>query len=196
MNYFFVYYSGGNITYHGGGQLVIYPLFDLRKTHFKKDLYWYLRKLEMVVMQLLNDNYMFKTKYGYETLHDMDYTGVWVKNGKNNSSDYQSKISAIGIGVSRWKTYHGMSFNVNTDLTYFNAINPCGINEDNRDVINLVDVIGNDYGIFGDMLCNDNGMFNQESNVLIDNIVKQFNHVFGIECIDISMETLLGKYIE
>ncbi|MGC8594935.1 MAG: lipoyl(octanoyl) transferase LipB [Candidatus Kryptoniota bacterium] len=100
---------GGDITYHGPGQLVAYPIFDLSRD--KADVHRYIRGLEDVVIRTLQS-------FGIIGRRDLDYTGVWVGD---------EKICAIGIKVSRWVTMHGFAFNVNTDLSYFERIIPCGI---------------------------------------------------------------------
>ena len=100
---------GGDITYHGPGQLVVYPIFDLNQYYL--DIHRYLRDLEEVIIQTLAD-------FGVRSHRDEKYTGVWVGN---------EKIAAIGVKVSRWVTMHGLALNVNTDLSYFDRIIPCGI---------------------------------------------------------------------
>ena len=71
---------GGNVTFHGEGQLVIYPIFSLNTPPFKKDLYWYLRSCEDVIIDVLNSHYSLNTRHGFECYHDEQYTGVWVRN--------------------------------------------------------------------------------------------------------------------
>ena len=100
---------GGDITYHGPGQLVVYPIFDLN--NYYKDTHRYLRDLEKTVILTLKE-------YGIEASSDEEFTGVWVGG---------QKICAIGIKVSRWITMHGLALNVNNDLSYFDKIIPCGI---------------------------------------------------------------------
>lgn len=100
---------GGDITFHGPGQLVCYPIVDL--THFKRDIHRFLRSLEEVIILTLND-------FGINGERVPELTGVWVE-GK--------KIASIGLGVKKWITYHGFALNVNTDLTYFDNIVACGI---------------------------------------------------------------------
>lgn len=100
---------GGDITYHGPGQLVVYPIFDLN--NYYKDTHRFLRDLEQVIMDTLKE-------YNIESGRDEEYTGVWVGD---------EKICAIGIKVSRWITMHGLALNVNNDLSYFDKIIPCGI---------------------------------------------------------------------
>jgi lipoate-protein ligase B len=100
---------GGDITYHGPGQLVGYPILDLQ--NYYTDLHRYLRDLEEVIIRTLDD-------FGIAGHREQEYTGVWVGD---------KKIAAIGVKVSRWITMHGFALNVNTDLSYFNRIIPCGI---------------------------------------------------------------------
>jgi lipoyl(octanoyl) transferase len=100
---------GGDITYHGPGQLIAYPILDLQNFYF--DVHRYLRDLEEVIILTLKE-------YGIRGERDPRYTGVWV-GGK--------KLAAIGVKVSRWITMHGVAINVSPDLTYFDHIVPCGI---------------------------------------------------------------------
>ena len=107
---------GGDITYHGPGQITGYPIFDLDK--FKPDLHWYLRKLEESMIRLL-------AAYGLEAGRSQGETGVWLDVGRPTAR----KICAIGVRCSRWVTMHGFALNVNTDLRYFQHIIPCGIRD-------------------------------------------------------------------
>ena len=100
---------GGDITFHGPGQIVAYPVFDLSR--HTKDLHKDLRDLEEVVIIVLS-------KYDILSFRMKDRTGCWVKEGK---------IASIGISVSGWVAYHGLALNANVDLQYFNMINPCGL---------------------------------------------------------------------
>lgn len=113
---------GGEVTYHCPGQLIGYPILNLR--FYKQDLHWYLRQLEEVIIELL------KT-YGLCGERLQGLTGVWLKG---------YKVAAIGIKVSRWITMHGFSLNVCPDLSGFERIVPCGI--DNRPVGSLVQFLG------------------------------------------------------
>lgn len=115
---------GGDVTYHGPGQIVGYPIMDLNE--YGRDIKDYVGKIEEVFIRLLKDDYGM-------TAHrdDKKYTGVWVEN---------SKITAIGIAVKRWVTMHGFAFNVNTDLDHFKWINPCGIMD--RGVTSLQKLLG------------------------------------------------------
>jgi lipoyl(octanoyl) transferase len=101
---------GGDVTYHGPGQLVVYPLVDLR-SKLRKDVHRYLRNLEMSAICTLRD-------FGLDGTRRPPYTGIWIDN---------RKIAAIGIAVRRGITYHGLALNVNTNLSYFNRIIPCGL---------------------------------------------------------------------
>ncbi|XP_058069174.1 octanoyltransferase LIP2p, chloroplastic-like [Magnolia sinica] len=103
---------GGEVTYHGPGQIVVYPIINLR--HHKMDLHWYLRSLEELVIRVLSSTFSIQAS----RLEGL--TGVWVGN---------QKVAAIGIRVSRWITYHGLALNVNTDLSPFQHIVPCGIRD-------------------------------------------------------------------
>lgn len=100
---------GGDITYHGPGQMVCYPILDLNLYYL--DVRRYLRDLEEVVIRTL-------AEYGIQAHRDEQFTGVWVEN---------EKIAAIGVKTSHWVTMHGFAFNVNTDLSFFERIIPCGI---------------------------------------------------------------------
>jgi len=101
---------GGDITYHGPGQLVCYPIIDL-KDH-TKDVHKYLRTLEQIIIDVL-------LEFDIEAGRIEGLTGVFVKH---------SKIASIGVGIKRWVTFHGLSLNINTDLSYFDFIVPCGLN--------------------------------------------------------------------
>jgi lipoyl(octanoyl) transferase len=108
---------GGDITYHGPGQIVGYPIIDLNEWH--NDTHKYLRALEEVIIKTCGH-------YGINGTRDPKYTGVWIEN---------RKIAAIGIKISRWITMHGFALNVNTDLSLFSGIVPCGIAD--KDVTSL-----------------------------------------------------------
>lgn len=105
---------GGDITYHGPGQIVGYPILDLE--NFFTDIHKYLRFLEEAVIQTL-------AEYGIESGRSDGETGVWLDSGTKNAR----KICALGVRSSRWVTMHGFAFNVNPDLDYFGNIIPCGI---------------------------------------------------------------------
>lgn len=101
---------GGDVTYHGPGQLVVYPIIDLR-SKLRKDVHRYLRNLETSAIRTLAD-------FGLEGTRRPPFTGIWIGD---------RKIAAIGVAVRRCITYHGLALNVNTDLSYFKRIVPCGL---------------------------------------------------------------------
>lgn len=105
---------GGDITYHGPGQVVGYPILDL--DNFFTDIHKYLRLLEEMVIRTLSD-------YGLEGDRSEGETGVWLDAGTSRAR----KICAMGVRASRWVTMHGFALNVNTDLSYFDLMIPCGI---------------------------------------------------------------------
>ena len=113
---FFKTNRGGDITFHGPGQIVVYPILDL--DNFFTDIHKYLRTLEEVIIATLSD-------YDILGFRIDGQTGVWVRKGKFSAQ----KICAFGVRASRWVTMHGMSLNVNTNLDYFKYIVPCGIND-------------------------------------------------------------------
>jgi lipoate-protein ligase B len=100
---------GGDATYHGPGQMVAYPVLNLRE--WRPSIGWYLRSLEQVLIGLL-------AVYGLEGERLEGYTGVWVAG---------AKVAAIGVGLHNWVTFHGVSLNVDPDMTYYELIVPCGI---------------------------------------------------------------------
>ena len=105
---------GGDITFHGPGQLVIYPILDLE--NFFTDIHKYLRSLEDVVISSLME-------FNIDAKRSPGETGVWI----NTDTSFPEKICAMGVRASRWVTMHGLALNINTDLSYFNKIIPCGI---------------------------------------------------------------------
>lgn len=118
---------GGDITYHGPGQIVGYPILDL--DNFFTDIHLYLRTLEEAVILTLAD-------YGIVAGRYPGYTGVWL----DPDNDKARKICAMGVRASRWVTMHGFAFNVNADLDYFGNIVPCGI--DDKDVTSMERELG------------------------------------------------------
>ena len=107
---------GGDITYHGPGQIVIYPILDLE--NFFTDIHLYLRKLEEATIRTLK-------YFNIDAGRINKLTGVWVDTESSNPK----KICAMGVKCSRWVTMHGLALNISTDLSYFNNIVPCGIND-------------------------------------------------------------------
>ena len=125
---------GGDITYHGPGQIVAYPILDL--DHFFTDIHKYLRLLEETIILTLKE-------YGLESGRIKGETGVWIEADNNLKA---RKICAMGVRCSRWVTMHGWGFNVNSDLNYFNNIIPCGIKDKevtslNKELGRQIDVI-------------------------------------------------------
>lgn len=114
---------GGDVTYHGPGQLVGYPLLNLKELDIS--VAGYLRTLEESLILLL-------AGYGLETSREAGFTGVWHKH---------AKVAAIGIAVKRWVSFHGFALNVSTDLDYFKLINPCGLS---RPVTSIKELTGKD----------------------------------------------------
>ena len=102
---------GGNVTFHGPGQLVGYPILDLN--NYKKSITWYMRELEKLIINTLKD-------YDIKAERKKGLTGVWVND---------KKIAALGVRISRWVTMHGFSLNINPDLKYYQGIIPCGISQ-------------------------------------------------------------------
>jgi lipoyl(octanoyl) transferase len=125
---FFKTNRGGDITFHGPQQIVGYPILDLEK--FDTDIGHYLRNLEEVIILTLAD-------YGINAGRSKGETGVWID---PEVKGRERKICAIGVRCSRWITMHGFAFNVNTDLSYFNHIIPCGIQ--NKQVTSLQKEVG------------------------------------------------------
>ncbi len=149
---------GGDLTYHGPGQLVVYPIFDLN--NYYKDIHRYLRDLEEVIILTLSE-------FGIDSYKDEDYTGVWVGD---------SKICAIGVKVSRWITMHGLAFNINSNLDFFNHIIPCGIFH--RSVTSLKTLAGKEF----------------EMRNVIEKVLKNFEKVFDIKIENIDTAYLNQYY--
>lgn len=120
---------GGDVTYHGLGQIVGYPIIDL--ANHGKDLKLYVSKLEDVIIKLLKEEFNI-----HAYTKDMKYTGVWVGD---------DKITAIGVLIKRWVTMHGFAFNVNTNLDHFKWIIPCGIQD--KGVISLKSLLGKELDL-------------------------------------------------
>ena len=113
---------GGNVTFHGPGQLVGYPILDLN--NYRKSITWYMRELEQLIINILKD-------YGIEAERKKGLTGVWVND---------KKIAALGVRISRWVTMHGFSLNINPDLKYYQGIIPCGISQ--YGVTSMANILG------------------------------------------------------
>ena len=115
---------GGNITFHGPGQLVCYPILDLN--HYKRSITWYMRELEQLIINVLGE-------YDIKASRKKGLTGTWVKD---------KKIAALGVRISRWVTMHGFSLNINPDLNFYKNIIPCGIKE--YGVTSMAKIMGNE----------------------------------------------------
>ena len=115
---------GGNITFHGPGQLVCYPILDLN--HYKRSITWYMRELEQLIIEVLGE-------YDIKASRKKGLTGTWVKD---------KKIAALGVRISKWVTMHGFSLNINPDLNFYKYIIPCGIKE--YGVTSMAKIMGNE----------------------------------------------------
>lgn len=111
---------GGDVTYHGPGQLVGYPLLDL--SPLKRDVGWYMRSLEEVILRTLQD-------FSIPAVRVPERTGVWTEHTENDSFFPYRKVSSIGVRISRWCTLHGFSLNVRNCSSGFSLINPCGFTD-------------------------------------------------------------------
>lgn len=153
---------GGEVTYHGPGQLILYPIINLR--NHKMDLHWYLRALEEVVIQALF------SAFSIEASRLEGLTGVWFGN---------QKLAAIGIRVSNWITYHGLALNVSSDLTPFQHIVPCGIRD--RKVGSIKQLLGE----FQSSSDNSTMGFDLEDSQLVDiahsSLIQQFAEIFQVK---------------
>jgi lipoyl(octanoyl) transferase len=121
---------GGDITYHGPGQIVGYPILNLGA--IRRDVGWYMRSLEEVMIRA-------SAEFGITAERVAGKTGIWV-GAAQNKNDVEEKLGAIGVHLSRWVTSHGFAYNVATDLRYFDLIVPCGIT--GRKVTSLEKILG------------------------------------------------------
>jgi lipoyl(octanoyl) transferase len=124
---------GGDITYHGPGQLVGYPILNLAL--IRRDIGWYMRTLEEAMIRA-------SAELGIRALRETGKTGIWVAGPQDAAPE---KLAALGVHVSRWVTSHGFAYNVTTDLRYFNLIVPCGIAE--RSATSLEKLLGRGMAI-------------------------------------------------
>jgi len=148
---FFQTNRGGDITYHGPGQLVGYPIFDLEQ--YYRDIGRYLRELEQVIILTLQD-------YGLKGERSSGETGVWLDPGIPGRA---RKICAMGVRCSRWITMHGFALNISNDLSYFNHIIPCGIPD--KSVTSLQKELGTTLTV----------------KEVKENVLQKFKQVFGVE---------------
>ena len=150
---FFNTNRGGDITCHGPGQIVCYPILDL--DNFFSDIHKYLRYLEEVVIQTLNE-------FGIKSERSPDETGVWIEPKQISAR----KICAMGVKASRWVTMHGFALNVDNDLSYFENIVPCGIS--NKSVTSITNEIANQVDKYD----------------VKEKIIKNFENIFSAKLIN------------
>ena len=150
---FFNTNRGGDITCHGPGQIVCYPILDL--DNFFSDIHKYLRYLEEVVIQTLNE-------FGIKSERSPDETGVWIEPKQISAR----KICAMGVKASRWVTMHGFALNVDNDLSYFENIIPCGIS--NKSVTSITNEILNQV----------------DKSDVKEKIIKNFENIFSAKLIN------------
>lgn len=171
---------GGDITYHGPGQLVGYPILNLAA--IRKDVVWYVRTLEEVMIRVTAD-------FGFRAERIAGKTGIWVRsdpnqmyspseNGSASEQVTEEKLGAIGVHISRWVTSHGFAYNVSTDLRYFDLIVPCGIA--GRKATSLEKLLQRAV----------------RRNEAIPALVQHFGEVFGLEMRGSSLADLLARLIK
>ena len=151
---FFAVERGGDVTYHGPGQLVCYPILDLNR--HRRDVHWYMRSLEEVIIRVL-------AHYGVQGHRSLGRTGVWTGNQQNDTEDVLEKIASIGVRISRWCSLHGFSLNVADVSDGFSMINPCGY-QDVR-VSSLGPLVGQELSV----------------EVLKPLVITEFKSVFDLE---------------
>jgi lipoyl(octanoyl) transferase len=159
---------GGDITYHGPGQLVGYPILNL--SAIRKDVVWYVRMLEEVMIRATAE---FRIRSERVT----GKTGIWVRGASDSNvpSVTEEKLGAIGVHLSRWVTSHGFAYNMSTDLRYFDLIVPCGIA--GRKATSLEKILGRSV----------------TRKEVVQPIVRNFGEVFGLEMRETSREDLLAE---
>jgi lipoyl(octanoyl) transferase len=159
---------GGDITYHGPGQLVGYPILNLGA--IRKDVVWYVRMLEEVMLRAT-------AEFGISAERVAGKTGIWVRatNDSNVPGVTEEKLGAIGVHLSRWVTSHGFAYNFSTDLRYFDLIVPCGIT--GRKATSLEKILGR-------------AVTRKE---VVQPVVQNFGDVFGLEMRETSRDDLLAQ---
>jgi lipoyl(octanoyl) transferase len=159
---------GGDITYHGPGQLVGYPILNLGA--IRKDVVWYVRMLEEAMIRAT-------AEFGVTAGRVEGKTGIWVKGPKaaQATDATEEKLGAIGVHISRWVTSHGFAYNVSTDLRYFDLIVPCGIA--GRKATSLEQILGR-------------AVSREE---VMKPLVRNFGEVFGFEMRETSLAELLAQ---
>ncbi|MEE9235646.1 MAG: lipoyl(octanoyl) transferase LipB, partial [Candidatus Acidoferrales bacterium] len=175
---------GGDVTFHGPGQLVGYPIVDL--SSLKKDVVWYLRSLEEVLIRATKDfgvDAARKTASEGLPRHGRGkrpfYTGVWVGSPESG----EEKLAAIGVHISRWITSHGFAYNVTTDLSYFDLIVPCGISD--KRVTSLARLLAQSQMQIPRFARDDKSIMEAAKRA----VVKHFGEVFGREMQPVEPET-------
>ena len=158
---------GGDITYHGPGQIVGYPILNLAA--IKRDVVWYVRTLEEAMIRAT-------AEFGITAVREHGRTGIWVEVAEDGSSLATSeKLAAIGVHISRWVTSHGFAYNVSTDLRNFDLIVPCGIPD--RKATSLEKLLGR----------------NVEEKEVAPRIAKHLGELLGLELRETSEKELLEK---
>jgi lipoyl(octanoyl) transferase len=169
---------GGDVTYHGPGQIVGYPILNLGA--IRRDVVWYVRMLEEVMIRTSSD-------FGVIATREAGKTGVWVAAEKNSPRSAQrsqsgtesaEKLGAIGVHISRWVTSHGLAYNVSTDLRYFDLIVPCGIA--GRKATSLEKLL--DHSV--------------DPREVAARLKQHFGEVFGLDMQPASLDTLLERLRE
>lgn len=153
---------GGDVTYLGPGQVIGYPIMNLKR--HGKDVHEFVTKIEQIIVQIMKEDYHTETIVGSKK-----YTGVFVGD---------DKIAAIGIAVSRWVTMHGFAFNVNTDLSHFKWIIPCGLKD--KGVTSVQKITGHKMDI----------------RAIEDRIIEKFEASFNVTCHEITKEELIKNLTE
>lgn len=166
---FFETSRGGDVTFHGPGQVVGYPILHLAA--LRKDVVWYVRMLEEVMIRTTNE-------FGLSAEREPGKTGVWVgtvKNSPDSPLATSEKIGAIGVHISRWVTSHGFAYNVSTDLRYFDLIVPCGIA--GRKPTSLEKLLGRTV----------------RASEVAPRLVRHFGEVYGLEMKPLARQELLEQ---
>jgi lipoyl(octanoyl) transferase len=162
---FFETSRGGDITYHGPGQVVGYPILNLGA--IRRDVVWYVRMLEEAMIRAT-------AEYGIKAVREPGKTGIWVET-RHSSLAASEKLGAIGVHISRWVTSHGFAYNVSTDLRFFDLIVPCGIAD--RKAASLEKLLGRTVA----------------GSEVATRIAKHLAALLGLELNEISKEELLQK---
>jgi lipoyl(octanoyl) transferase len=159
---------GGDITYHGPGQMIGYPILNL--SAIRRDVVWYVRMLEETMIRA-------SAEFGISARRELGKTGIWVGRAspEEDSTESAEKLGAIGVHLSRWVTSHGFAYNVSTDLRYFDLIVPCGIAD--RKATSLEKLLGR--GV--------------ERGEVAARLTKHFGEVFGVAMKKASYAELLEK---